>query len=199
MALFEAKKEHFRHSVYLIADVVDNAASDGGTKVVGINLTRSAESRWSSKPLAEISNEALTDSQVANLRKAGVTVHVGLGGPVTPRKLSYAVLVTRERYEIGDPKRLQEEALALAQRGAPHDAKPELRLFLGTAHWSVDQVLGEIARQSWAVVPNGATVDDLRGGSPKLWRSLEDAKRLHWAPSNPMADEYNQRITQPSS
>jgi len=200
--IFEAQKEHFRNSVYLLTQPLPpgagaaRAAEDGGPPVIGVNLTRPLQSRWSAPaPLEELTRGALTDADLRAWRRAGVAVSVGLGGPVQPRALGPTILIADCEdggFATGECGALRDRALRLARDGGA--GRVELRLFLGHARWSQEQLLGEVTRQSWALVPDGASAADLGSEVRHLWRQLEDDGRLRWAPENPLAEEHRHRM-----
>eukprot|EP00971_Amphidinium_carterae_P219856 4364544-Amphidinium_carterae.1 len=201
LVLFEAKKEHFRHSVYMLTSIeaIDGERTEDAT-VLGVNLTRPALSRWvPTQTLTTISGGSLLDEDVAGWRAQGLNISIGLGGPVKPKKLGPALLVDSRLpggYLLGSPLELQHRGLALAADKSGEPSPPELRLFLGHARWTMKQLLAEVARGSWATVPGQAQQQDVRDESRRrLWRSLEDENRLQWAPPNPIAAEYQSRIS----
>lgn len=196
LILIEAKKAHFEHSVYLLTDIVHHGVG-GSDDVIGVNLTRTVASRWTpSTSLTEQSQGAITDEEVAAWRQRGLSVEVGLGGPVRPRTLGPAVLLSpleRNGYVVGDAKILQERGLDAVQQGA---RDVQLRLFLGYAQWSREQLLGEVARGSWAIAGEAREADLPVAVRTRIWHVLEETGRLKWAPPNPMAQERQRRLQQ---
>lgn len=198
--LFEAKKAHFRNSVYLLATVAPGAAPDDKSAIVGVNLTRPVPlaSCGAAGRLEEYARGQLSDAEAAACRARGLKISLSFGGPVKPRALGPALLLSRSLprgYAIGEPVELKNQGLRLAAAGG---APVELRLFAGVARWSSAQLLGEVARRSWALVAPGVCEDiaaDFGSEAADLWHSLEERGRLRWAPPNPMADEYQSRIS----
>lgn len=92
-------------------------------------------------------------------------------------------------YRFGDVDALLTRARAARREGVE---PVQLRIFLGHAKWSREQLLGEIARGSWAIV--GEVRDEDLRFHPRMWRSLQDQGRLRWASPNPMQEEHRQRI-----
>jgi len=201
LVLFEAKKEHFRHSVYLLTNhtSVDSGEFEDAI-VLGVNLTRPVASRWGpSEPLAVLSGGSVTDEDLARWRASGLKVSIGIGGPVKTRTLGPSVLVSGSLpggYVIGTFENMLQQGLELAAAEESAEQAPELRLFLGHARWTMRQLLGEIARGSWATVPGQATLSDVRSDRGRLWRQLEEEDRLQWAPPNPLSSEWQSRAGQ---
>jgi len=192
--LFDLMKVHFEHAVYLITSVTPGGASDGTDAIRGVNLTRNLESHWGpSESVAEKTKGELTDADLAAWRSEGFQVAVHLGGPVKPRSLGPALLLSPEEpggYAIGDYRSLRERAAEAASAGAQG---VQLRLFIGYAQWSREQFMGEVARQLWGLAGE-ASPANLRIGVKRLWRTLEEDGLCRWAPDNAMADEHRQRM-----
>merc|ERR1712048_1060019 len=101
-------------------------------------------------------------------------------------------------WAIGDVGSLAAQAMAaVASRNITTQlTSVELRIFLGKARWTRSQLLGEVARGSWGVAREPHQASHLRAAcchSGGLWRSLWADGRLHWAPQNPMREDYYRR------
>jgi len=212
------KKKHFESSVYLIT-AVERRGSDadcGDDAVFGVNLTRGAEAAWAEEeaPVWKTALEVrtggnLSDKQVESLRDGGVHVELSLGGPIAPARIGSALLISNDEPQglnVGDVGTLSARALAAAasRRGAAEPEGVELRIMLGKAQWTRSQLLGEIARGSWGVAHGAYQAHQLRAAhchcrrSGGLWHSLTaEVGRLHWAPQNPMLEDYYRRAQRP--
>jgi len=189
----ESKRRHFENSVYLVTEVLSSASSNADDVIYGVNLTRATEQKPDVVSRMELNIDAW--------QQAGLKVALSLGGPVMPSKITVALAVSgidspEPSWTIGELRSVA--ANALSRRCMNRDA--ELRIFFGQARWTRSQLLGEIARGSWGVAlaqPLAAELSADYGhcqGRGGLWEELrQQSSRLHWAPCNPMRDDYYRR------
>lgn len=201
--LFDCKKAHFHSSVYLVTSVEEGGSSSDDctdAAIFGINLVRDAAAAWAvhDMALAERTRGALSDEQVAAWQHSGVQVQLALGGPVAPKKPCFAVLVSSDEPEGWAMGEMQEMASRAARAARSRRGQVLLRIFFGYGRWSRSQLLGEIARGSWGVALSSSALAEELAILPEsdggVWHKLaEDAGRLHWAPPNPMREDYERR------
>lgn len=208
--LLEAKRAHFKSSVYLITSVEPHKYDGDDDAVFGVNLVRNPEATWSLHriPLSERTRGILSQEQISEWQSHGVRVELGLGGPVNTRKPGPAVLVSPhepEGWTVGELFTLATQAVAAACKGSNGVGNTDrnravlLRIFFGHARWSRTQLLGELARGSWgAALTSPARPEDLQAlpnDGSDLWSALEGQPgRLHRAPKNTMREEYERQL-----
>jgi len=228
--LFHRRWSHWNRAVYLITRVVQETEGQllPGDAVKGVNVTAIMDATDNVREIQSELNEFISS---LGSTESKLEPYYFRGGPVMPdhalavgfvssvdgmQENSSVSVICQGEQSFGIFGDAKEVALMLSECGIQKSDKEgkicvPVYIFLGHATWTRMQLLGEISRGSWGILPHDSVhdislllrvdldeQDESQGEAPishriGLWRRMLQSGLVVYAQNNRMKDEFLER------